>query len=276
MTPLRFLRYLPFNTLSYLWGRLAACPLPVGSRKAIYSLYIRATGVETEEIAGHLEDYRSLQEFFVRELPEGLRPIEPDPMTIVSPVDGVVSESGVIKAGSLIQAKGIDYKLRELVRNPQWSERFEGGTYVTFYLRPKDYHRIHSPISGRIVASEKVPGSLLTVMPFAVRGIPDLFSRNERLTTFIQGDRAKVAVVKVGATMVGSVIVTYDSISTNSPTGSYRYTEYKDITIAKGAELGRFQMGSTVVLLIESGRCRLNLPPVGSRITMGKAVAQWQ
>ncbi|MBN2055886.1 phosphatidylserine decarboxylase [bacterium] len=273
---IRFLRYLPLNLLGNLWGTLSRLPLPRVARPLVYSMYSVLTGVDRGEIAGDPRDYRSLADFFLRPLPKGARSIATDPDALISPVDGAVSELGAIEDDRLIQAKGLTYRLDDLIGRKEWANRFRGGLFITFYLSPKDYHRIHCPCDGIVRAAEKIPGRLFTVQPWAVNRMPELYSRNERITSFLETARGAVAVVKVGAAMVGGIRLSYDDLRGNTMNGRYEFREYEaGYTMRKGEELGAFAFGSTVIMLLETGRGRLGTLHPGDSVRMGGEVARW-
>lgn len=269
---LQLLRVLPRNLLSWCFGRLAMLRLPAALNARLLGWYAHRYGVRLDEAAHPLESYRSLSEFFVRELRPGMRPVGPG---IVSPVDGVISELGVIEDGRLIQAKGKDYSLDDLLQDPDQSPRFRGGFFLTLYLAPGDYHHIHSPVSGEISGFRAVPGTLWPVNTESVRQIPKLFCQNERVISFIESrDFGTVAVVKVGATNVGSIALAYDSFVANrisdfaglavfsgifDSSGRPRQNRFRKdfrekIPIARGERLATFRLGSTVILVFEPGR----------------------
>ncbi|MFA9558827.1 phosphatidylserine decarboxylase [Evansella sp. AB-rgal1] len=192
--------------------------------------------INHEEHVGNIADYRSLHEYFIRELKEGVRPIDQNERSVVSPVDGVLSQFGVIEEQATFHVKGKDYSLSTMLGLEKTSERYIGGTYMLFYLSPRDYHRIHSPLSGEVVKryalgkySEPVNqmGLLLGDYPLA---------KNYRLITEVEKNGKRVAVVKIGALNVNSV-----------------QPSHLDTTVNKGEELAYFTFGSTVVLLFEKG-----------------------
>lgn len=245
------LRLLPKHAISRAAGRLARSRW---SRRLI-PLFVRKFGVDMSEAALPMEKYATLVDFFCRELKPGLRPVDPDPRVIVSPVDGTVAQMGRLDRGELLQAKGVSYTAEDLLADAQLARRFLGGRSVTIYLSPRDYHRIHTPAAGQVVGAAYVPGALWPVNPTGVRGVPGLFAKNERLITYLSTDFGLVAVVKVGATIVGSVRVLYDpTLGTNRRGGRVeRRPGLKGPRLEKAAELGRFEFGSTVILLVEPG-----------------------
>jgi phosphatidylserine decarboxylase len=266
------LERLPQGGLSRLAGRLADLPIPRPMRRPVLAAFARAVGADSGEAELPLEKYATLDAFFVRRLRAGSRPWRADPSGAGSPVDGVVGQIGRISRGRLVQAKGIDYTAEELLDDAGLAERLEDGSFVTLYLAPRHYHRIHSPCRGRIVAARHVPGTLLPVNAAAVSSVPDLFARNERLVCVLDGVAGDVAVVAVGATNVGRIESVFDP-DWNGPNGgvtnrrrttsrrgrvadSRRYDP--PLAVEAGAELMAFHLGSSVVVLFEAGRVRLD------------------
>lgn len=267
------LRLLPKNTLSRAVGALTRWRAPAGVRLAAMRAFARRYGIDLGE-SPDLEVYRTFGEFFARPLRPGLRPIAPGDRVVVSPVDGVVSEAGIASGGRLVQAKGIDYAVAALVADEDLARRLEGGAYATLYLSPRDYHRIHFPLGGRVLGWRYVPGKLWPVNPASVRNVPGLFTVNERLVTVLDTPVGRCAVVAVGATVVGRVHAYYDPTvpHTNLRGGTARRRDYETpLPVEKGGELGAFEMGSTVIVLFEAGRVRLE-PRVapGARVRVGE------
>jgi phosphatidylserine decarboxylase len=269
------LRLLPKNALSRLAGALTRWRAPAGVRLRAMRAFAVRYGIDLAECP-ELEAYRTFGEFFARPLRPGLRPIAPGEGVVVSPVDGVVSEVGLAERGRLVQAKGMDYSAAGLLGDAALARRLEGGAYVTIYLSPRDYHRIHFPLGGAVTGYRYVPGRLWPVNPASVRTVPGLFAVNERLVTVMQGPAGACAVVAVGATVVGRVRAAYDPAVplTNLPRARPASRDYQPpIPVEKGQELGAFEMGSTVILLFEAGRVRLDarLAP-GVRVRVGAAI----
>jgi phosphatidylserine decarboxylase len=222
--------------------------------------------------------FDNLLDFFVRELHDEARPIDPNPNLVVSPVDGVITQIGKIDEGTLIQAKGISYHVNDLLANIDDAKFFLNGQFATIYLSPRDYHRIHSPIAGQISSLSYIPGNLYPVNESGVRLFPGLFVQNERVISYIEGNAGTVALVKVGATNVGSIKVAFDDqISTN--TGGRHQQNKKvyveSIQMKKGEELGRFEFGSTVILLFEENAISW-LPSIQecTSLKMGQPIAE--
>jgi phosphatidylserine decarboxylase len=200
--------------------------------------------------------FESFNAFFTRALRHGVRPIAPAAADLASPVDGTVSECGHIDGETLLQAKGRTYSLSELLAGQDWAGRFAGGEFATIYLAPFNYHRIHMPISGNLLDCIYVPGRLFSVNDATARGVPRLFARNERVLTRFDSVGGQFALVLVGALNVGSMATVWaGDITPRRPRVLSRLPDAR-VTLAKGAELGRFNMGSTVILLFEPGRTR--------------------
>lgn len=218
--------------------------------------FIRKYGVDMSEALHHdISAYEHFNAFFTRALKPELRPINHSENTLVSPVDGTISQIGLIRHEQIFQAKGHDYSLTELLGGDKTIVKpFIDGRFATLYLSPRDYHRIHAPYNGQLLSMIHIPGRLFSVAPYTARTIPRLFARNERLITLFETDIGKLAVILVGAINVGSMEMVWHGQVT-PPYGRqinhYDYTE-AGITLKKGQELGRFNMGSTVIILTES------------------------
>ncbi len=200
--------------------------------------------------------YASFNEFFTRPLKIGARPIAREDDAIVSPVDGCVSEAGTIDGDRLMQAKGRYYRLAELLAAQPWASRFEGGSFATIYLAPFNYHRVHMPLRGTLRETVYVPGRLFSVNARDGPARAALFARNERVLTLFDANRSSFAVVLVGALNVGSMATVWAGDITPAARRAVARIPSAPTTLEKGAELGRFNMGSTVILLFEPNRAR--------------------
>jgi phosphatidylserine decarboxylase len=278
---LALLRRLPQGSLSRGFGRITDIPLPRVLRRSILGGFARAVGIDTDEAERPLMEYDSLNAFFVRRLRPGMRVWPPDPEVAGSPVDGVVGRLGAIRDGTLVQAKGRTYSAAELLGSEAQSARYNGGSFLTLYLSPRHYHRIHAPCAGTIPVARYVPGALFPVNAAAVMHVDRLFPRNERLLCTIAGALGDVAVVAVGAYNVGRISAAFDRAwggrggwVTNRGAAEIEERRYAPpLPLARGAELMAFHLGSTVVLLFEP-RVRLDrsLEP-GAEIRLGAAIA---
>lgn len=265
---------LPQNAMSRTMGKITASRF---SRLAIQR-YIRHYKIDASIIEKPVTEYRTLKEFFTRRLKAGARPIAPGHDVIVSPVDGTVSQLGDICEGTLIQAKGKEFSVTELLGgSEEEAKRYYGGKFITIYLSPRDYHRIHMPVAGNLVRYSYLPGRLYPVNRLGIENVDRLFARNERLVTYIKtkglGD---MALVKVGALFVGSVKVVYNTATTNIKHGR-QTTEPIEGTphYEKGDELGWFEFGSTVILLLESSQIKwAEGVEKGKSLLMGQVLAK--
>ena len=268
---LALLKRLPQAGLSRGMGRVADVRLPASLRRPVLSAFVKAFGIDASEAARPLEAYGSINELFTRRLKEGARRW-PDGPGLASPVDGVVGQVGRIDAGRLVQAKGRHYSAADLLGDADEAARYDGGWFVTLYLSPRHYHRIHAPLGGRIPAARYVPGALLPVNEPSVAHTEDLFARNERLLCLMDGTDdgpppGRVALVAVGAYNVGRISAAFDEAwcgdgdrpwVTNRADEVPRERSYDPpVAVARGDELMAFHLGSTVILLVEPDRWEL-------------------
>jgi phosphatidylserine decarboxylase len=255
---LTLLRFYPKKLGSAAAGWAASRTLAPGLRAAILGRFARAYGLNLEEAEHPLLDYPSLQALFTRRLKPGLRPqAAPVAGGVNSPVDGRIIASGTIQAGQAIQAKGLSYAIGELLKHDPAAARFEGGQFLTIYLSPKDYHRIHVPIEGQVSAVGRVEGELWPVNDASTGHVPRLYERNRRATWVATGSGAdqglEVAAVLVGATHVGGVLIDPRWLGGRSLPGDGSLA-VAGLPCAPGEDLGTFEFGSTVVLLIGGPR----------------------
>ena len=251
---LNLLRLYPKKLGSAVVGWAAARSLPGGLRGRLLGTFARHFQLNMAEAEYPLQDYPSLQALFTRRLKPGLRPQDaPVPGFINSPVDGRIVGAGRIVAGQAIQAKGLPYQVSELLKHELDPHRFEGGYYLTLYLSPKDYHRIHVPIQGRVTAVGRVEGELWPVNDASTQHVPRLYERNRRATWVATGlgpdEGLEVAAVLVGATHVGGVIIDDRWLEGRALPKDGGFTT-DNLPCRPGEDLGTFQFGSTVVLLI--------------------------
>ncbi len=266
---------LPKQALTVLMGRLANLR---GGRAttAVIRWFVGRYGVNMAEAAQpDPAAYASFNEFFTRPLAPGARPLsEAD---YLCPVDGAISQCGAIERDRIFQAKGHHYSTTALLGgDATLAKAFEDGSFATLYLSPRDYHRIHMPCDGRLTRMIHVPGDLFSVNPATARGIPGLFARNERVVCLFDSARGPFALVLVGATIVGSMATVWHGVVNPPRPGQVRDWRYddRDVTLKRGEEMGRFLLGSTVVLLFPSGALRLN-PEWGPArpVRLGEAMA---
>ncbi|MCC6806609.1 MAG: phosphatidylserine decarboxylase [Deltaproteobacteria bacterium] len=267
---------LPQNAMSRAVGVAARTRRPRRVAKIAVRAFARAMGIDVGEAELPIGEYASVHDFFVRKLRRGARKIDARPDQLVSPCDGVLGESGVITGGKCLQAKGREYTVKELLQNDALAARFEGGTFVTIYLSPRHYHRVHSPVAGGVFAADHLPGQLLPVNIPSINKFDGVFCKNERLTTWIASDGfGTVGVTMVGATCVGEMTFAYDaSLVTNRGTTPVHRSYEPAIRVHKGEELGTFHMGSTVVMLFEPKKIGALAFADGAELKMGEALAQ--
>ena len=255
-TFLALMRLVPKSALSRAVGTLTRFPAPAGVHQAAMRAFARAYRVDMAEAETGFDGYDRFSDFFSRGLRPGARPVDLDPQVVVSPVDGVVSQAGILERGTCLQAKGIQFPVDKLLDDAELAARYAlGGAYATLYLSPRDYHRVHAPVAGSVVASRYLAGEFWPVNPATVRNRDALFCLNERLVTVLESPTyGRVAVVKVGATCVGRIRAAYDDRLTHAGQAVGLRTYLPPRPVGKGDELGRFEMGSTVILLFEPGR----------------------
>jgi phosphatidylserine decarboxylase len=267
---------LPKLALTRLIGALAGTRGGTAST-AVIRWFIGRYGVDMAEAAEpDPAAYPSFNEFFTRALKPGARPLAT--ADLICPVDGAISQFGRIEAGRIFQAKGHDYSATALVGGDgALAAHFQQGHFATLYLSPKDYHRIHMPCAGRLLRMIHVPGELFSVNPVTARGVPGLFARNERVVCVFENDAGRPWVlVLVGATIVGSMATAWHGVVNPPRPGQVRNWSYApgQVTLAQGAEMGRFLLGSTVVLLFPPGPLEFNPAwAPGGAIRMGEAMA---
>lgn len=268
---------LPTRALSALMFRIAEIRAK-RFKNALIRLFLRGYPVDLGEAQfERIESYEHFNAFFTRALKPGARPQPADPATLGSPVDGTLSQFGRIVDGVLIQAKGHEYTAAELLVDPLLAEAFADGDFATIYLAPHNYHRVHMPFAGALRSWSYVPGRLFSVNPATARGLPGLFGRNERMVAIFDTAFGPLAVVMVGALFVGGIETVWGGRLTPPHVrggGPFVYQPMRPARLARGDELGRFHMGSTVILLAPRGALRWNtgLAP-GTVLRLGEELA---
>lgn len=269
-------RILPTTLLSRIFGFLTRIKFPQFILSPSINKFIKAFNINESEFVVPDGGFKTFDAFFTRELLAGVHKIDNNPMSVVSPDDGRLDQFGKIDMGTVVQAKGVDFTLDKLIPT-EMAANFINGTFATIYLSPADYHRIHSPVNGKVENVLHVPGRLFTVQEFMVKGYAGLFSVNERLITFIDTPFGKVAVCKIGAMNVGRISSSFSTDVTNT----HPFRRIKDTTfinefrpeVEKGEEVGVFHLGSTVVLLFESGMMDFNANlKKGQRVRIGESI----
>jgi phosphatidylserine decarboxylase len=260
----------PGPVYSALVGLTARRRLPVPLRNAAYRAFARAVGADLDEAELDLRAYASLGDLFARRLKPGSRTVDAELSSIITPCDGVMAALGTAVDGSLIQAKGKTYSLEELLGDRELAARLTDGDYATIYLSPRDYHRVHTPVDGRLVRYDYIPGALWPVNPLVASRRDRLLSRNERVVITIDAGRlGKVAVVMVGAAGVGNIALTYAPESVTWRASGERRCVELDHELSRGDELGAFRLGSTVVMVFEPGPVKL-AGEVGQAVRFGE------
>ncbi|ALA25226.1 phosphatidylserine decarboxylase [Piscirickettsia salmonis] len=257
-------RYIvPQHLYSRFLGFLAERRIPLVTHYGLRD-FVKRYGVDmSEAIEENPDHYRTFNQFFTRAIKPELRPITQDKHIVTSPVDGTISQIGNIHQEQLIQAKGFQFSAASLLGSVEDARAFTDGLFTTLYLAPRDYHRVHMPCAGRLTHMRYIPGELFSVNPYTASHIDGLFARNERVVCFFETEQGPMAMVLVGAIIVASIETVWaGTIAPGTPrevrTWHYRHNKNSHIYLDKGEEMGRFKLGSTVILM------------------MGKGVAQWQ
>lgn len=259
----------PQQTLSELAGFFAKSQ-NLYVKKAFVHAFAKAYDIDLSEYErGNLDDYESFNDFFTRELKDGMRPLDDTADGIASPADGQINQIGTITNGQLLQAKGRDYDVGQLLADFELGKAFMDGSFATIYLAPTNYHRVHMPFDGTLIATRYVPGTLFSVNDITAKNVPDLFARNERLVCEFDTTFGRACVVLVGAMIVAGI----ESVAT----GAIKRTPYiqhrtHDIALKKGDELGRFYLGSTAIIVLP----KTANTAWGDEFVYGKAVVMGQ
>jgi phosphatidylserine decarboxylase len=267
---------LPKKALTLLAGRLARAQLGALTTRFI-QWFVHRYQVNMAEAANpDISSYASFNDFFTRALKAGARKL--DVADLICPVDGAISQFGQIQGQQIFQAKGHQFSCTALVGgDAALAAQFEGGHFANLYLSPRDYHRIHMPCAGRLMRMVYVPGDLFSVNPVTARSVPGLFARNERVVCVFQGAHGPFVLVLVGATVVGSMATTWHGVINLPRPGKvceWRYGD-KSVVLEQGDEMGRFLLGSTVVMLFPQGPLQFNSAwQPAKAIRLGEAMAQ--
>ena len=271
------LHWFPKQAFSRGVGWASRLPVPRALREPIYRGFSWRFGVDLDEVDRPLSEFGRFDEFFCRPLPDGARPLAEGDDVLVSPCDGVLSGLGLATDGLCIHAKGQEYTVAGLLADEVMAQRYIGGQFATIYLAPHNYHRVHSPLTGQVTGYRHIPGARYPVNPLSVRTVPRLFMRNERFTTYLRSAGGDVALVMVAATGVGHITVSYEpqlATPAGGPDrGASTYERGQEKSLEKGEELGMFHLGSTVILLFEPGRARIDLP-AGTPVRLGQQIGQ--
>ncbi|MBQ0747159.1 MAG: phosphatidylserine decarboxylase [Marinobacter sp.] len=266
----------PQLAVSRLAGRLADNDHNPALKNRVVKWFVKRYGVDMSEAAEpDPTAYSSFNEFFTRALKPGIRPVAEGDNTFISPVDGAISQLGQVSGYRIFQAKGQSFSLIELLGgDTHRAEAFNEGAFSTIYLSPKDYHRVHMPLAGKLREMVYVPGKLFSVNPATAENVPNLFARNERVVCIFDTAAGPMALVLVGAMIVGSVETPWAGVVAPNSSGVkvITYEGESAISFAKGEEMGRFRLGSTVVMVMPKGSVRWDAEQVaGKRVRMGEA-----
>lgn len=259
------------NRTSRAMGRLSEARLPPRVLQRVVRSYCRVFRVDLSDAAVPRGGFRTFNEFFTRRLVPQARPVDPDPDVVVSPSDGRVMAVGTVSQGLALQAKGRFYPVSRLLGDEELCGSFEGGPYVTIYLSPRDYHRVHVPCDGEVVEVRHLPGRLYTVAPRAADLIGELLPRNERIHAVMRTAFGTVLVSMVGATGVGRMTLAFADLTSNLRGPVVARSERFDppVSARKGDDLGAFNVGSTVVLLLPPGPWEVLCPRAGEPVRVG-------
>ena len=253
-------RLLPKHALSRLIAKLAESK-NIWLKNVLINRAIKTFDINMDEaISDDLASYDSFNAFFTRQLKPEARPLDKGAKVITSPADGVISQAGKIMKNKVLQAKNVDYSLARLVGDSNQAKHYENGIFSTIYLSPKDYHRVHIPADGQLLNSRYIPGELFSVNQQTAEMVPNLFARNERLVCeFKSAQLGHFSVIFVGAMLVAGIETVWGGMEKPGP-GAVRETDHSDqeIYFFKGAEIGRFKFGSTVILLFPENSVTLN------------------
>lgn len=267
---IRAQRAVPQHKLSRVIGKVAASENPL-VKNAVITAFKAQYGIDMSIAEqGNALKFKSFNEFFTRSLKDGARAIDAEAGSIVSPADGAISQLGKIEAGDIFQAKGQSFSVEKLIADPQLAEPFRNGEFATVYLSPKDYHRVHMPFAGTLTETLYVPGELFSVNQTTAENIPGLFARNERMVCLFDTELGRMAVVLVGAMIVAGI----ETVATGKvkPTGRLELNQH-NLFLEKGAELGRFYLGSTAVILFEENKIQWDAAfKANSAVIMGEAL----
>jgi phosphatidylserine decarboxylase len=264
---------LPQHALSRLILRATRVRTP-WLKNALVRGFLKLYAIDmTEAAQGDPYSFGSFNEFFTRALKPGVRTIAADPNAIACPVDGTISQAGTIEGEQLLQAKGRTYTLTELLAAQPWARNFDGGSFATIYLAPFNYHRVHMTVRGQLKETVYVPGRLFSVNAATATHVPKLFARNERVLTLFDTAFGQVALIMVGALNVGSMATVWAGDITPAARRTITRLPPQDVSLEKGEEMGRFNMGSTVILLFQRNRARWNADlAAGAVVKLGQSL----
>ena len=269
---------LPHHFLSLLMSKLTHSEIKVWKNFMINQV-IKLYGVDMSEAKQQdINQFSSFNQFFTRELKADARPVDTSPNAVVSPADGAVSQAGLIEQGNIFQAKGKSFSTVDLLGgDTQRAAAFENGSFSTIYLSPKDYHRLHMPIKGTLTEMIHIPGRLFSVNTATTNAVPGLFARNERVACLFDTEIGPMALILVGAIFVSSIETTWHGVVTPPTIKKVRSWQYQDNApvIEKGEEMGRFNMGSTIIVLFAKDKVEWDTGfKAGKTVKLGELIAK--
>jgi phosphatidylserine decarboxylase len=276
---IRFIQSLPRSALTQAIGWLAERPIPSPVRPVVLGGLARALRMDMAEAEHPIHQYGSFQELFCRRLANGARRCEPHDRVVVSPVDGVFVEGGSLEPPGAYRVKGRSYSTASLLGDPEAARRYLNGSYAVFYLSPRDYHRMHSPVQAAVVGYRWIRGDFWPVNELS-RRLPDVYSDNERVVTYLEAAGGQVAMVKIAAFGVGYISLAYlgetagHRLPRNQRPAQRVYEPDQRPRLVPGEEIAAFGLGSTVVLLFEPGRVQLLDERIGRRVKVGEEVGK--
>lgn len=267
---------IPQHLLSRWVGYLARTRIK-WLKNALIKLFIKAFKVNMAEAERtEPEQFANFNDFFTRTLKPGVRELPDDPNVLFSPVDGAVSQIGTTDNGRVIQAKGQDYSLADLLADGELAGRLQGGAFTTLYLSPKDYHRIHMPCDGVLKSMIHVPGALFSVNTATANGVPGLFARNERVVCVFDTPHGELAMVLVGAMIVASIHTSWHGqVTPVNQLQRWDYQSTQRIELSRGQEMGQFYLGSTVILVGQPDAIAWGQLNSGDPVRLGQPLGQW-
>ena len=272
-----FQHFVPQHLLSRLIGKLAETKIS-WLKNLMIEQFIKHYQVNMKEAKNsESSQFENFNAFFTRELKQGARAICAEPYEIACPADGAISQLGLISNGQIFQAKGEHYSAEKLLADSKLAENYNNGSFATIYLSPKDYHRVHMPLSAKLSATTYVPGELFSVNQTTAENVPNLFARNERLVCHFETDYGPMAMILVGAMIVAGIETVWSG-QVAPPTGLPQTLSFSElpaeITLQRGQEMGRFKLGSTVIVLFSKNTVQWHddLKP-GSPTVMGQSIA---
>ncbi len=267
---------IPVKLISRLTGYFSRLKVQRLILDSVIDYYCRRYKVDTGEILVPQGGFRSFEDFFTRSIRPGIHKIDKNKNSIISPVDGRIDQFGKITACTMIQSKGFYYLLSELIPDDSMNRYFIDGYYITLYLSPADYHRIHFPVKGRVAGYSYYPGRKYSVRPYVANRINKVYCRNEKLITYFVTDCGLMAVCKIGAMNVGNIQLSYDNLHAGvfKRKCGFIYPEKNIPAVEKGSELGVFHMGSTVILVFQKDSIQFENLETGKNVRLGDKIAR--